>query len=145
MTLTFTHKPFAELTLDELYDVLWLRDIVFVVGQGITAECEVDGEDRACTHVIGRDAQGKVVATARLFLHKSPVKVGRVAVHTDLQRGGHGSALMQYVNDVVGDRPAAMSAQAHLEPWYARMGWQRVGDVYDEANIPHVKMIRNLG
>ena len=44
---------------------------------------------------------------------------------------------------IIGDRPAAMSAQAHLEAWYTRVGWQRVGDVYDEANIPHVKMIRN--
>ena len=141
--LTFTHKPFAELTLDELYDLLWLRDIVFVVGQGITAESEVDGEDRACTHVIGRDDAGRIVATARLFLGKAPIKVGRVAVLTDLQRSGRGTALMSYVNGIVGDRPAAMSAQAHLEAWYTRVGWQRVGDVYDEANIPHVKMIRN--
>ena len=42
--LNLTHKPFAALTLDELYDLLWLRDVVFVVGQGITAESEVDGE-----------------------------------------------------------------------------------------------------
>ena len=141
--LMFSHKPFAELTLDELYDLLWLRDIVFVVGQGITAESEVDGYDRQCTHVIGRDASGKIVATARLFMGKTPVKVGRVAVHTDLQRGGHGSALMAYVNDLIGNRAAAMSAQAHLEAWYTRMGWQRVGNVYEEADLPHVKMIRN--
>ena len=142
--LTLSHKPFAELTLDELYDLLWLRDIVFVVGQGITAESEVDGYDRQCTHVMGRDATGKMIATARLFLDKSPVKVGRVAVHTDLQRSGLGTALMQYVNDLIGERPAAMSAQAHLEAWYTRVGWQRVGDVYDEANIAHLKMTRNV-
>ncbi len=144
MPLQFSHKPFAELTLDELYDVMWLRDIVFVVGQKITAESEIDGEDRACTHVIGRDANGRVVATARLFLGKSPVKVGRVAVHTDLQRGGYGTALMAYVNGIIGDRPAAMSAQAHLEAWYTRVGWQREGDVYEEATIPHLKMTRNV-
>ncbi len=143
--LNLTHKPFAALTLDELYDLLWLRDVVFVVGQGITAESEVDGEDRACTHVIGRDATGKIVATARLFEGKTPVKVGRIAVHTDLQRGGLGSALMAYVNGILGDRPGIMSAQAHLDAWYTRMGWQRVGDVYEEANIAHVKMIRNAG
>jgi ElaA protein len=143
--LNFTHKPFAELTLDELYDLLWLRDVVFVVGQGITAESEVDGYDRQCTHVIGRDASGKIVATARIFMAKEPVKVGRVAVHTDLQRSGLGSALMAYVNDIIGDRPAAMSAQAHLEAWYTRVGWQREGDVYEEANILHLKMTRNIG
>ncbi len=141
--LTFCHKPFAALTLDELYDVLWLRDIVFVVGQGITAESEIDGADRACTHVIGRDASGQVVATARLFLDRTPVKVGRIAVRTDLQRAGRGSQLMAYVNGLLGDRPGIMSAQAHLDAWYTRMGWQRVGDVYEEAHILHVTMIRN--
>lgn len=141
--LTFAHKPFAELTLTELYELLWLRDIVFVVGQQITAECEVDGHDPECEHVIGRDASGKIVATARLFLGKNPVKVGRVAVHTDLQRSGLGSELMAYVNGILGDRPGLMSAQAHLGPWYTRMGWQQVGDVYEEARIPHIKMIRN--
>lgn len=142
--LTLCHKPFAALTLDELYALLWLRDIVFVVGQKITAECEVDGEDPQCEHVVGRDASGAIVATARLFLGKTPIKVGRIAVHTDLQRGGLGSVLMRYVNDLIGDRPAVMSAQAHLEPWYVRMGWRRRGEIYSEAEIPHCEMTRNI-
>lgn len=140
--LVFDHRPFAALTLDELYAILWLRDIVFVVGQKITDECEVDGLDPQCTHVLGRNAAGEVVATARLFLGHDPVKVGRVAVRTDLQRSGAGSRLMAYVNGVIGDRPGKMSAQAHLEPWYARMGWTRVGEVYLEAGILHCTMVR---
>ena len=140
--LHFTHRRFDELTRDELYALLWLRDIVFVVGQKITAECEVDGLDPQCTHIIGRNAAGDVVATARLFLDHDPVKVGRVAVRTDLQKFGYGSQLMAYVNGVVGERPGKMSAQAHLEPWYTRMGWRRVGEVYEEAEIPHVRMVR---
>ena len=36
--LDFSHKPFADLSLRELYDLLALRDRVFVVGQQITAE-----------------------------------------------------------------------------------------------------------
>lgn len=140
--ITCTHKDFYALSLDELYGLLWLRDEVFVVGQKITAECEVDGLDPQCVHVLGRDDAGKIVACARLFMHKQPIKVGRVAVHPSLQRTGMGTHLMRYVNELLGDRPAAMSAQAHLEPWYASLGWQRVGDVYDEADIPHVYMTR---
>lgn len=140
--IAFSAKPFDDLTLRELYALLWLRDEVFVVGQKITAESEVDGEDPECTHVLGRDGDGKVVATARLFLGKSPVKVGRVAVHPRLQGQGVGSQLMLYINDLIGDRPAAMSAQAHLERWYGSVGWRRIGDVYSEAEIDHVKMVR---
>lgn len=140
--LEFSHKPFDDLSLRELYALLWLRDEVFVVGQKITAESEVDGEDPACTHVIGRDDKGQLVATARLFLGKTPVKVGRVAVHPRLQGQGIGTQLMAYVNDVIGDRPAAMSAQAHLERWYSSVGWRRVGEVYSEAEIDHLRMVR---
>ena len=140
--LDFSHKPFADLSLRELYDLLALRDRVFVVGQRITAEAEVDGLDPRAVHVIGRDASGQVVATARLFFDARPVKVGRVAVDTHLQRQGLGSQLMAYVHQVLGDRPAAMSAQAHLEDWYAGLGWRREGETYVEAEIPHVRMTR---
>lgn len=140
--LEFNHKAFADLTLRELYDLLALRDRVFVVGQRITAEAEVDGLDPRAVHVLGRDASGQVVATARLFFDTRPVKVGRVAVDTYLQRQGLGTEVMQYVHQVLGDRPAAMSAQAHLEGWYAGLGWKREGELYVEADIPHVRMTR---
>ena len=142
MAITFSHKAFDDLALRELYDLLQLRDEVFVVGQKITAESEVDGLDPQCVHIIGREANGRIVATTRLFLDTLPVKVGRVAVHNSLQRRGIGTQLMRYVHTVIGNRAATMSAQAHLQDWYAGLGWQRKGDGYLEANIPHVKMVR---
>lgn len=142
MQLVFTHKAFADLELRELYDLLALRDRVFVVGQKITAESEIDGEDPQCIHVIGRDQAGAIVATARIFMDEHPAKVGRVAVDNHLQHLGLGRQLMAHVHRVLGDRRAAMSAQAHLEPWYASLGWQREGDVYIEAEIPHLHMER---
>ncbi len=142
LAVQFTHKAFVDLTLQELYDLMCLRDLVFVVGQKVTAEPEVDGLDPQCIHVLGRDAQGQMVATARLFWQQSPVMVGRVAVLTELQRAGVGSELMHYVNGLLGDRPGAMHAQAHLEAWYTLMGWQRHGDVFVEAEIDHVHMTR---
>ncbi|MEY3013872.1 MAG: hypothetical protein RIT45_2607 [Pseudomonadota bacterium] len=143
MTIHFDHRPFHELSLMELHDILWLRNEVFVVGQKITSEPEVDGRDPECVHVFGRDADGRVVATARVFLAGDVVKVGRVAVARDQQRGGVGTALMEHVHRVIGDRPAALSAQAYLRAWYQRLGWQPVGEEYEEAEIPHVWMERS--
>lgn len=138
----FSHKPFDALTLMELHDLFWLRNEVFVFYQKITAEPEVDGLDPEAVHILGRDADGKMVATARLFMAGDVVKVGRVAVHQDLHRAGVGTALMEYAHEVIGDRPAALSAQAYLRAWYQRLGWQPKGDEYDEAEIPHVYMTR---
>lgn len=143
MALHYTHKHFDQLTLSELYELLWLRDEVFVVGQKITAECEVDGLDPQCIHVIGRpEGGGRAMATTRLFMDKDPVKVGRVAVHPSLQRRGEGSRLMGYVHQIMGGRPGAMSAQAHLGPWYSSLGWRPVGEPYVEAEILHLALER---
>ncbi|MSP92874.1 MAG: GNAT family N-acetyltransferase [Myxococcales bacterium] len=143
MNISFVHRQFDELTLRELYDLLHLRDLVFVVGQRITAECEVDGHDPEYAHVLGRADDGRLVATARVNVAKTPMKVGRVAVHTDLQRAGLGTRLMRYVHDqVMRDAPGEMSAQAHLVPWYASLGWRPQGEVYIEAEIAHRWMVR---
>lgn len=143
MPVVFSHRPFAALSLMELHDILWLRNEVFVVGQKITDEAEVDGHDPECTHVFGVDAgSGHTVATARVFLAKTPVKVGRVAVARECQRGGVGTELMQVVHEVIGARDAALSAQAYLQGWYERLGWIAEGEIYHEAGIPHIWMVR---
>ena len=139
--ISFECKPFAELAALELYEILCLRDLVFVVGQKITAVPEVDGRDPAFHHLIGRDRRGDVVATARLDLDGNCCKVGRVAVRDDKQHQGIGSALMREAQRIIGRRPAVLNAQAHLEKWYAGLGWAREGPVFLEADIPHVRMI----
>jgi ElaA protein len=145
LTLQYAVKPFHRLTLMELHDLLRLRTDVFVVGQKITVEAEIDGLDPECAHVLGLDATGEMRATARLFLGADPVKVGRVCVHPSLQRRGTGTTLMEYVHGVLAGRRAAMSAQAHLVPWYTRLGWTPVGAIYQEAEIPHRRLERTFG
>lgn len=142
--LAFSAKPFHRLTLMELHDLLRLRTDVFVVGQRITVEAEIDGKDPECLHVLGTDPAGDMVATARLFVGADPVKVGRVCVAPPLQRRGAGTALMEYVHGLLAGRRAAMSAQAHLVPWYERLGWRPVGALYDEAEIPHRRLERTF-
>ena len=139
--LTFTTHRFYELSLDQLYDIMCLRDLVFVVGQKVTAVQEVDGEDRGYHHVCGWDEAGALKAYARVSYDETPAKVGRVAVHPDLQRTGLGSQLMGVIQADLGDHPAAMHAQAHLEAWYSGLGWQREGEIFMEAEIPHVFMV----
>ncbi len=132
-------KPYEALTRDELHDIFWLRNVVFVVGQEITAEPEIDGRDPECAHAMLWRGE-ELIGTARIFADAAPMVVGRVAVRTDLQRGGYGTVMMEHVQRWIGERAAELHAQAHLEAWYARLGWRRVGEVFMEAKIPHVMM-----
>ena len=141
--ITFTQRPFTTLTLMEFHDLVRLREEVFVVSQRITAEAEFDGKDPEALHVLARDGAGRMVATARLFEAARPIKVGRICVLPELQGQGLGTRLMEHVHSVLGARPAAMSAQAHLVPWYASLGWQPTGGIYDECGIPHQRLTRN--
>ncbi len=137
--LRFDVLHFDDMTARDFHDIAWLRNVVFVVGQKITAEEEIDGRDPECAHArlfLGE----RLIGTARIFVDESPMVVGRVAVHTDLQRGGYGTRVMEGVQEFLGDRAAELHAQAHLEDWYERLGWERFGDVFEEANIPHVMM-----
>ncbi len=134
-------KQFQELTLLELHNLYYLRNVVFVVGQRITAVPEIDDLDPHSHHFLGT-LDGELVATARAFRQGDVWVVGRVAVATDRQGEGLGTDLMQQVADWLGDRPAELHAQAHLEGWYASLGWRRVGEIYEEAEIPHVTMVR---
>lgn len=162
--------PFDALDARTLYALVHLRDLVFIVGQRISAVCEVDGEDPDATHVLawgplprrgweGAEAPAPLeaslraladprgggrclVGTARLFLGDDPVRVGRVAVHPWVQRRGVGAHVMSVVHDALAGRRAVMHAQRHLEGWYARLGWVRDGEPFVEAEIPHVTMVR---
>lgn len=140
--LTFRLTPWADLTKDDLYAALQLRDVVFVVGQKITAEPEIDGRDPECAHALAYRGD-TLVGTARLFMEADPVVIGRVAVRTDLQRGGYGTWMMRQIQQAIGEQAATLHAQAHLEGWYASLGWRRVGPVFYEAEIPHVTMHLN--
>ena len=138
--LRFQIKAFDDLELRELYDILWLRNEVFVVGQKITAEPEVDGRDPECEHVLLHE-HDQLVGTARIFHQKDPIVVSRISVRTERQRGGLGGFMMERINRHLGNRTAELHAQAHLEDWYRELGWERVGEEYIEAEIPHVTMV----
>jgi ElaA protein len=138
----FDIRPFDALSLRELYDILALRDRVFVVGQKITDEPEVDGLDPRAWHAQVLDEKGVLVATLRVFLDEEPAIVGRVATEPTRQGQGIGTWMMTQCQAWLGDRPAMMHAQAYLEGWYGRLGWQAYGERYLECGIPHVSMRR---
>ena len=43
-----------------------------------------------------------------------------------------------------GDREVVLHAQLSAAPFYARAGFSERGEVFEEAGIPHVEMVRSL-
>jgi ElaA protein len=133
---------FRELDAATLYALLRLRVDVFVVEQKC-AYPELDGrDDEPGTRHLWLTRDRIPVAYLRLLADPDAERIGRVAVAAAERGAGHGARLMAEALTVVGNRPCVLSAQSHLQGFYARHGFVVTGDEYVEDGIAHVPMRR---
>ncbi|WP_151525541.1 GNAT family N-acetyltransferase [Serinicoccus kebangsaanensis] len=127
-----------------LHDLLRLRVDVFVVEQQC-AYPEIDGRDTETGTVhLWTEVDGEVAATVRILVdHDGTRHLGRVATHRDHRGAGYAAALVREGLSRLGPGPVHIGAQAHLEQWYARLGFRRSGPDYLEDGIPHLPMVRD--
>jgi ElaA protein len=150
MSIAFSVKSFDQLTTRELHDLLKLRIDVFVVEQHCPYH-ELDGRDLEALHLLGRTADGALVACARILPsgEDGMPRIGRVAVHEAHRGQGIAHALMRFALDEIeqryGSSRSKLSAQSHLQAFYAKHGYSAVSDEYLEDGIPHVDMEREEG
>lgn len=120
-----------------------IRRRVFCDEQRVDPAEEFDGLDDGCRQYLAR-RDGRPVGTARLReTGPGAVKIERVAVLATERRCGIGAALMaRAIADARagGASEIVIHAQCHAEHFYAGLGFRTVGDVFDEAGIPHVRM-----
>lgn len=134
----------ADVTAAELYLLLRLRVDVFVVEQACPYP-DLDGRDLLpdTLQVWAHDG-GEVLGCLRVLRagSASPA-IGRVVTAPAARGRGVAAALLEHAVGLCGpDAAIDLHAQAHLEGWYARFGFERAGDGYDEDGIPHVPMVR---
>lgn len=144
-------RAFADLTGEELYRILALRQRVFVVEQECAYQ-DADGLDPHALHLLGCDPGGELVAYLRVVApgHRyAEPSIGRVVTSPGIRRQGAGRALfaegLRRAEETYPGSALRLSAQAYLEPFYASFGFSRVGEPYDEDGIPHVEMVRGPG
>ncbi|MEN0002930.1 MAG: GNAT family N-acetyltransferase [Bacteroidota bacterium] len=144
--LSFQCLSFPELTLDQLYALLALRQNVFVVEQ----DCpylDADGKDQAAWHLLGYEGE-QLVAYTRLLpkgiSYSKYAAIGRVVTDQSTRGKGYGRLLMQesikQCQLLFGESPIKISAQTYLLDFYTSLGFQAVGEPYLEDGIPHVGM-----
>ncbi|MDV8056014.1 GNAT family N-acetyltransferase [Rhodococcus sp. IEGM 1343] len=135
------HAPLAGVDPSTLYRIMALRVAVFVHEQKIVDEAELDGADLLPTTELFwiQDESGEVLATLRVLVDDT-VHIGRVATAAAGRGRGYAGKLLEAALTAY-PGVVEISAQAHLENWYRRFGFLRVGEQYLEAGIPHVKMV----
>ena len=165
--LAWSLVHYDRIAADDLYEVLALRQRVFVVEQHC-AFLDADGVDRDSWHLLGRNlsrpvgaeypekmpsalstshnvaplvAYLRIVPPGRRFHEPS---IGRVVTAPEVRRQGLGRILMQEgirrTRELYPGRVIKLSAQRYLEGFYGSLGFVVTGEPYDEDGIPHVDM-----
>jgi predicted GNAT family N-acyltransferase len=120
-----------------------IRMRVFVREQHVPASIELDRDDARALHFLATSG-GRAVGTARVVLHGDGAKIGRMAVLKTYRRKGIGRQLLKRAIAAARRRNARkiyLHAQVPVIGFYQTMGFRCVGSVFDEAGIPHRKMI----
>lgn len=145
--LTWVVKPFDELTIQELYAILYLRCKVFEVEQN-SPYLDTDYKDQKAMHVMGY-VDGKLVVYCRLFRsgdYFEHASIGRVVADADYRLFGYGHQLMEKAIDTLSDiwreTKIIISAQLYLRKFYEKHGFIKISEVYPEDKIPHIRMMR---
>lgn len=139
---------FNQLSVEELFDVYYLRTKIFVVEQNCPYQ-EVDEKDKLAYHVMGF-LKNEIIAVARILPHNisyPQVSIGRFAVDNEFRKKGIADELMQHCLDFIAEKFGAtsikISAQVYVADFYKKHGFQSVGKNYLEDDIPHIAMIRS--
>jgi predicted GNAT family N-acyltransferase len=123
-----------------------IRKQVFVEEQGVPADLELDAYDDQAVHwLLWRDQQP--VATARLLRQENQGKVGRVAVVPAWRGHGLGRQVMEEIHNWGRQQPLqkiVLDAQVQVVPFYEKLGYQSIGERFEEAGIMHQRMVRWL-
>lgn len=148
--MNWTIQKMASMDATTLYEIMTLRFNVFIIEQACFYQ-EFDHKDIDAIHVFGKDDTGKIVAYLRILsagVSFDEVSIGRVVVDSECRKSGIGRELMQVglksVRKLYGDVPIRLSAQAHLQAFYASFDFMPQSAIYLEDDIPHLDRLLNL-
>ena len=144
----FKVKAFKDLTVDELYAILQLRETVFVVEQNCIYN-DIDNLDQVCYHLFSEDQYtGKIIAYTRLVpanIKFDVPAVGRLISDKNYRGKGLGRALMMKSIEetcrLFNTNVVKISAQTYLLNFYVSIGFKPISQPYDEDGIEHIDML----
>ena len=146
--MTWHLKRFYELNNDELYDVLRLRNSVFIVDQQCVF-AEIDGKDQSNCHHLFYSLQGQIIAYTRILapgqIYQEPC-LSRVCTNLDQRGKGIGKLLLkkalEETSRLFPGQSIRIGAQLYLKSFYESFGFEVAGDPYLEDGIEHIQMIK---
>jgi predicted GNAT family N-acyltransferase len=127
-------------------DAVSVRRAVFVEEQHVPEEMEIDEFENEATHFVLYDGE-RAVGAGRFRTIDGIGKIERICVLPDYRNRGAGRLIMESIEQFArenGIAKAKLNAQTHAEHFYQKLGYETVSDIFMDAGIPHVTMIKQL-
>lgn len=145
--LSFSCLPFSALSSKELYQIIQLREKVFIVEQEC-AYLDCDSKDIPSYHLSGF-LDKNLIAYARLvpigISYDNFASIGRIVVNEKYRSLGIGKKLVEEsirnCHKLFPNKKIKISAQCYLKSFYQELGFTAIDDEYQEDGIPHIAMI----
>jgi ElaA protein len=146
MKIKYSWKTFKELSTDDLYAILNLRQKVFVMEQ----DCpyiDADYSDQEAFHLLGYDEKNTLKAYLRAFSPNIKYKgasMGRIVVEEGMRNKSIGKEItnigIRFLSEKYPNHEIIISAQHRLQKFYEGLGFVARGEVYLEDDIDHIQM-----
>ncbi|MFW5998723.1 MAG: GNAT family N-acetyltransferase, partial [Halanaerobiaceae bacterium] len=127
----------------ELKEAMNIRYRVFVEEQGVPENLERDEKDGQAVHVVAQ-IKNDIIGCGRIVFSTQKGKIGRVAVLKSYRGQGIGSDICKKLIKIAeekGVNKVILHAQLHSVEFYKKLGFEPVGDIFEEAGIDHIKMV----
>jgi len=145
MPIDWKIKTFEQLSTPEVYQILRLREEVFVVEQNCVYQ-DIDNKDQKALHLFG-EFEGEIIAYSRLFQPGDYFEfssIGRVVVAEKYRDKNYGHELIDLsilaIKNHFNEQNITISAQLYLKKCYQSHGFIATSKTYLEDDIPHIEM-----
>ena len=135
-------KNYNELELDELEQILGLRQDIFILEQESFFR-DIDGKDKDSMHLF-KKTDSIIRAYCRMEVGDK-VLISRVVVNPKYRGNGMGRELFKYAVDYAREqypeKQIQIIAMAYLLEFYESYGFKVISDEYDIAGHNHIDMV----
>lgn len=150
MKENLTIKRFDQLTQMELYEILKLRNDIFIVEQNCPYP-DIDGNDPQAYHLFASDSENHVCGCLRILkpgqTFEEPA-IGRLVVRADQRHGGLARRMMNhalsFMERELSENRVKIEAQEYLLSFYSSLGFRPCSKMFLEDGIPHVIMLYQM-
>lgn len=133
--------------LKELDKCLFVRREVFINEQNISIDEEIDNfdiiDDTKVIHFY-LTVNDTLAGCCRILKVNEQIKIGRVAILKDFRSQGLAQKMLNEVESYFGNGSYILEAQLYVVSLYEKVGYEKIGDIFLDAGIEHIKMVKNV-